>query len=264
MQEAWLDVHKGGQTNRHALAAGRTRIGGEGCDVVLDGTAGAASDSGELHIWMSPPRVVYVGRGDPPLLDGRVFEQAPLEPGSSLQWRDAVLVFGQGPGVLEALDEDPGQGGPESPVGTVQDDVAGRVRSGLLADLNLTDNQAVKRWRAAVIASEFDPTACARELLAGERVPPGDTRLLERATRLQRDLLMSAHQRGVKGVRRRARAATRSGAAYVLANLIAISIYTLVVLAVMLLVRVQYGTSFDGTLDGILEGLDRIIGVFGG
>jgi hypothetical protein len=75
---------------------------------------------------------------------------------------------------------------------------------------------------------------------------------------------MSAHQRGVKGVRRRARAATRSGAAYVLANLIAISIYSLVVLAVMLLVRVQYGTSFDGTLDGILEAFDRIIGVFGG
>jgi hypothetical protein len=128
----------------------------------------------------------------------------------------------------------------------------------------MTDTQAVKRWRAAVMASEFDPGACARELLAGEQVPRGDTRLLERATRLQRDLLMSAHQRGVKGVRRRARAATRSGAAYVLANLIAISIYSLVVLAVMLLVRVQYGTSFDGTLDGILEAFDRIIGVFGG
>ena len=128
----------------------------------------------------------------------------------------------------------------------------------------LASSQAVKRWRGAVMASEFDPAACTRELLAGEQVPPGDTRLLERATRLQRDLLMSAHQRGVKGVRRRARAATRSGAAYVLANLIAISIYSLVVLAVMLLVRVQYGTSFDGTLDGILDVFDRIIGVFGG
>ncbi|HJM56162.1 MAG TPA: hypothetical protein QF446_02450 [Planctomycetota bacterium] len=257
MQDAWLDVHQGGQTNRYALADGRTRVGGAGCDVVLDGTPNATSDSGEVHIWMSPPRVVYVGRGNPPLLDGRVFEQAPLESGSSIQWRGAVLVFGQGRGVLEELEGDPGCEDAGASGATVQDDVAARVRSGLLADLKLTDNQAVKRWRAAVMASEFDPASCARELLAGEQVPPGDTRLLERATRLQRDLLMSAHQRGVKGVRRRARAATRSGAAYVLANLIAISIYTLVVLAVMLLVRVQYGTSFDGTLD-------RIIGVFGG
>jgi hypothetical protein len=68
---------------------------------------------------------------------------------------------------------------------------------------------------------------------------------------------MSAHQRGVKGVRRKARAATRTGAAYVLANLIAILIYTLVVLAVMLLVRVEYGTSFDGFIDRILGVFDR-------
>ncbi|HIF40928.1 MAG TPA: hypothetical protein EYQ74_07510 [Planctomycetes bacterium] len=256
MQEAWLDIHQGGQTKRYALSAGRTRIGGAGCDVVLDGTPDPALDSSELHIWMSPPRVVYVGRGAPPLLDGRAFEQAPLERGSSLQWRGAILIFGQGATVLEELEEDLGQGGAGAYEGGVQDEVAGRVRAGLLADLNLTDNQAVKRWRAAVLASEFDPAACARELLAGEQVPPGDTRLLERASRLQRDLLMSAHQRGAKGVQRRARAATRSGAAYLLANLIAISIYTLVVLAVMLLVRVQYGTSFDGSLD-------RVIGIFG-
>jgi len=184
-----------------------------------------------------------------------VLEQAPLESGSSLQWRGAVLVFGQGASVLEELEEDPGQDASDGAAGAIPDEVAGRIRSGLLADLNLTDKQAVKRWRAAVIASEFDSAACARELLAGEQVPPGDTRMLERATRLQRDLLMSAHQRGVKGVRRKARAATRTGAAYVLANLIAILIYTLVVLAVMLLVRVEYGTSFDGFID-------RILGVF--
>lgn len=257
MQEAWLDVHQGGQTNRYALDGGRTRVGSEGCDIVLGEAPSGASGSAELHIWMSPPRVVYVGRGDPPLLDGRVFEQAPLESGSSLQWRGAVLVFGQENGVLQELEQDIAQVGSDGPAVTLQDDVAGRVRSGLLADLNMTDNQAVKRWRAAVMASEFDPTACARELLAGEQDLPGDTRLLERATRLQRDLLMSAHQRGVKGVRRRARAATRSGVAYVLANLIAISIYSLVVLAVMLLVRVEYGTSFDGFMDGILGVFDR-------
>ena len=257
MQEAWLDVHQGGQTNRYAFSGVRTRVGGEGCDVVLAETPGVPASSSELHIWMSPPRVVYIGRGDPPLLDGRVLEQAPLESGSSLQWRGAVLVFGQGASVLEELEEDLGQDASDGAAGAIPDEVAGRIRSGLLADLNLTDKQAVKRWRAAVIASEFDSAACARELLAGEQVPPGDTRMLERATRLQRDLLMSAHQRGVKGVRRKARAATRTGAAYVLANLIAILIYTLVVLAVMLLVRVEYGTSFDGFIDRILGVFDR-------
>jgi hypothetical protein len=258
MQEAWLDVHQEGRTKRHTLAAGRTRVGGVGCEVSLD-RALSAPDAGELHIWSDPPRVVYVGRGDAPLLDGRVFEQAPLEPGSSLQWQGAVMVFGQ-TSILEELQDEPPAAGVGSETGAARDEVAERVRAGLLADLNLTDKQAVQRWRTAVMASEFDPAACARDLLAGEQAGPGDARLLERATRLQRDLLMSAHHRGVKGVRRRARAATRSGAAYVLANLIAISIYSLVVLAVMLLVRVQYDTSFDRTLDGILGVFDRIFG----
>ena len=52
---------------------------------------------------------------------------------------------------------------------------------------------------------------------------------------------------------RRSRTATRSGAAYLVANLIAISIYTLVLLAIMLLVRVQYGFSFDQTLDRVID-----------
>jgi len=198
-------------------------------------------------------------------LDGRVFEQAALETGSSLQWRGAVLVFGQAAVLEELPSSSAGTAAPPTaPSSGGQDEVGKRVRAGLLADLNMTDKQAVKRWRAAVMASEFDSAACTRDLLAGENAGADESRLLERATRLQRDLLMSAHQRGVKGVRRRARAATRTGAAYVLANLIAISVYSLVVLAVLLLVRVQYGTSLDGTLDEIIGVFARIVGVFGG
>ncbi len=243
-------------------------MGGAASDVALAGAASTAS--GELHFWSDPPRVIYVGRGDPPLLDGRVFEQAPLSAGASIQWAGAVLVYGCTP-VIEEIDPEPeldlgasasghGAEGVSPGLPSERDVVADRVKSGLLADLNLTDKTAVNRWRKAVMTGEFDSDACSRELLAGASDGPADVRLLQRATRLQRDLLMSAHTRGIRGAGRRARAAGRSGAAYVVANLIAISIYSFVMFLLMIMVRSQYGTSFDGTLDSILDLGSKILG----
>ena len=128
-----------------------------------------------------------------------------------------------------------------------------RLRAGVLADLGLANRKEVKRWQEAVMRGEFDADACARDLVTQAAPDADDQRVLERAGRLQRDLLMMPFQRGVKGASRRARVATRRGTAYVLANLIAITVYSLVLVAIMILVRVNYDFSFDGLIDDFLS-----------
>ena len=99
--------------------------------------------------------------------------------------------------------------------------------------------------------SEFDPAAAARELLSGAKAQADDPRVIARATQLERDLLMSGQMRGVKGAARTARVKTKSGLAYVLANLIAITAYSAVLAVILILVRVNYGTSFDAAIDSV-------------
>ena len=262
MSGAWLEVAQGGTRRRLELAPGLTRLGGSDCEVAIDG---AGED--QLHVWSDPPKVIFVGQGTPPLLDGRAFEEAGLTDGASLQWAGAIVVYREprrAP-VIEELPGDergsvaaaarPGRAQPEVPAPAGARSTPGErlVLAGLLADLGLADRKVVKRWQDAILRGEFDPQACARELLAAATCAPDEPRLVERASRLQRDLLMMPFQRGLRGAGRRARAATRTGMAYLVANLIAISVYTLVLVAIMLLLRVQYGTSFDGAIDRFLK-----------
>ncbi|MDA1264522.1 MAG: hypothetical protein O2816_05510, partial [Planctomycetota bacterium] len=128
-----------------------------------------------------------------------------------------------------------------------------RLHAGVLADLQLANKKGAKRWQEAVMRGEFDPDACARDLIDGGVPDPDDPRVLERAGRLQRDLLMMPFQRGMRGAGRRARMNTRKGMAYVLANVIAITVYSLVLVAIMILVRVNYGFSFDTVIDSFLD-----------
>ncbi len=253
MGETWVDITVDGRKSRHSLASGRTRLGGGGCEVEI---AGAQGD--ELHFWSDPPKVVLVGTATTPLLNGRTFEEAPLEDGDAIQWGSAVLVYGRTASspVLEELPPEPqtAPGSPQAPgFPRPGGDLARRLQAGLLVDLGLADRQVARRWQEAVQRREFDADACARELLAASDIAADDPRLVERAARLQRDLLMAPIQRGLRGAARSTRTATRSGAAYLVANLIAISIYTLVLLAIMLLVRVQYDFSFDQTLDQMID-----------
>lgn len=253
----WVDVTADGRTVRHALKEGLTRLGGSGCDVPVPG----ARD--ELHLWSDPPKVIHAGQSDRPLLDGRAFQEAHLEPGASLQWGPAVLVYGREEAVVveetaeeEELPAAPGPrpaGGTGGGTGGGGDTFQHRLLAGILADLRLVNRREVKRWQDAVVRGQFDPDACARELVTADAPGPDDPRVLERAGRLQRDLLMMPLQRGVRGTGRRARAATRKGTAYVLANLVAISIYSLVLVAIMILVRLNYDFSFDRVIDGILD-----------
>ena len=128
-----------------------------------------------------------------------------------------------------------------------------RLQSGILVERGLADRREARRWQEAVQRGEFDPDACARDIVGGSPVGGEDPRLLERAAILQRDLLMTPLQRGVRGAGRRARGATRSGVAFLIAQGMAILVYTLVILIVLLLGRMQKGLSLDGMLDRILE-----------
>jgi len=124
-----------------------------------------------------------------------------------------------------------------------------RMRAGLLVELGIADRGATKRWQESVLAGEFDADACARDILGKSGVPGDDPRVLERTSRLERDLLMMPLQRGIKGASRRARGAARGGAAFLLANLIAILVYTLILVAIVMLLRVNNGFSLDGMID---------------
>lgn len=262
MVEAWIEIEDEEGRRREGLRAGLTRLGGPGCEVLVEGVG-----ADQVHIWSDPPKAIYVGASPGPLLDGRPLDEAELLDGSSLLWGGKTIEF-HFPPVVEELPPEPaaaaapGRGSrPESggsgrstrPPGEVADRVTRRVLAGLIADLGLAEKKTVKRWQQAVIRGEFDADACAREVLDGANLSPEEPRLAERAGRLQRDLLMMPFQRGLKGATRRARGASRRGMAYVVANLIAISVYSLVLVAIMLLVRVNYDFSFDGTLDSFLE-----------
>ena len=128
-----------------------------------------------------------------------------------------------------------------------------RLQAGMLVERGLANRKEAKRWQDAVQRGEFDPDACARDIVGESNVEPDDTRLLERAARLQRDLLMSPLQRGLRGAGRKARGATRNGIAFLISQAMALVVYTLVILVILLLARMQGGFSLDGALDRVLS-----------
>ena len=257
MSQSWIEVTAGAQKARHSLRAGLTRVGGAGCEVQVEGSAGD-----ELHFWDQPAKLIHVGDATTPLLNGRMFGESAISNGDTVQWASSVIVYGcDQPVVIEELEgEPPGPPGPEvdQPSETAQtsgERAWARMRAGMLVELGLADRKTAKRWQGSVLQGEFDADACAREILAASAVAADDQRILERAGRLERDLLMAPFRKGIKGASRRARGAARGGAAFLLANLIAILAYTLILLAIVLLLRVNRDFSFDGMIDRWLEAL---------
>lgn len=237
---------------RAELAPGLTRIGGPGTDVPLEGV-----EEGELHLWDDPPKLLHPGAGPPPEVDGRPRAECDLVPGTRIRWAGHELVFGC-VAPAAAVEEIPlgevlprPRAGQAEPTGTAAR-AWGHVRAGMLAELGLADRQAVKRWQEAVLRGEFDPDAAARELTQGAQAGADDPRLVERSARLLRDFLMTSLQRGVSGAGRRARQAARSGLAMVLAQVLALGVYTLVIFVIVLLSRVRWGFSVDRLLDSVL------------
>lgn len=161
--------------------------------------------------------------------------------------------------LLEEIEDQGGSGAAGRGVTSNPDEekVRRRLIAGLLVETGLADKSAAKRWREAVLSGSWDADACASEIVAS--APPSaysEQKLQERAARLERDLLMAAHMRGVRGASRRVRGATRSATAFMVANIVAILVYSAVIAALLIIARIGYDWSIDGLID-------RLAGVFG-
>ena len=264
--EPWIEISVGGEKHRHSLSPRGVRIGGEDCALRVPDSAGDA-----LIVMGTPPRVRLEGSATTPLLNGRVFEEATLQSGDTIQWGGAVLVVG-GQSVLEEIEEvvevsapsatapvsDPAPSAPRRKAAASDSNlerIGERMAAGIAAQLGLADKKKIKRWQEAVIAGEFRADACAADLLedgVGE-----ENAILERAGRFQRDLLMTSLQTGARGASRKVKRAARGGAAFLVANLIAIGVYTLILFTMLILARVKWGdsVSLDGMIDGLLGGI---------
>jgi|LWDU01.1.fsa_nt_gi hypothetical protein len=245
--EVWLDIEVGGLASRAEMKSGLTRLGGATADVVIPG-----APDGELHLWSDPPKIVHVSGQTPLEVAGEVLTEASLVAGKDLVWGRVTLRLGRGAPVIEELPMASAQAtGTAAPTGS-DDRGTQRVRAGLAIELGLADKAVLRRWQDAVISNEFNADACAREVLAGVQLAADDPRLMERSGRLLRDFLMSSLQRGVQGASRKARAQARSGTAYLVANIVAIGVYSAILLVIMVLVRVKWQFSFDHFLDFLL------------
>jgi hypothetical protein len=256
VKESWLEIEVGGVTSRADLRSGLTRLGGEGCDVVIPG-----APEGELHIWSDPAKLIHISGGISPLVGGKPVVEADLSSGETILWQGVRIVFRGARPVVEEIVIEPSAPAPTpaptrplAAIAAIDPDERAwtRVRAGLSIDLGLVRGKVVSRWQEAVLRNEFDADVCAREVLDEGALPLDDPRLVERSGRLLRDFLMASLQRGVQGAGRKIRSQARSGTAYLMANAIAITVYSAIVLAVMLLMRLKWNTSFDAFFDFIL------------
>lgn len=247
MSGGWLDVRGPSGARREALREGLTRIGSTGCEILLPG---AGED--ELHVWNRPPRAVFLGRGPRPLAGGEPFEERALRPGEVFEWAGHVFVYGgeaasRDLATLEELPLAPARlDGPEARLTL-------RLRAGLACDLGLVEGAVAQRWREAVQAGRYDADACARELLPSPLGEEAEQRLLERSGTLLRDFLMAPLTSGAAAVRRKLRASSRGLAAFLLTQGLALVVFSLLVLAALLVLRGQ-GKSIDAMLDRLLPG----------
>ncbi len=240
MASTWLDVDLGAGPQRRPLGRGLTLVGGDQGDLAVPGTGGD-----RLHVWDQPPKLVFVGEGEAPRVNGRVGDEVALQGGDVIEWGGARLVFGTEAATIEELPAD-------TSAGLTADErvVWQRLQAGLLVELGLADGRVARRWQDAVVRGEFEPDACGRDILAASQSHAGDPRLLERSARLMRDLVMAPAQRGFAGARRQARRATRHGLAWVVSQLVVAAIFFLLAVLALFVIRVRWGWSVDAALDG--------------
>jgi hypothetical protein len=246
MARTWIEIRDRSGTRRLALEGPVTRLGPPGSDAEIQG---AGRD--ELRLFDAPLRLVHVGSGPPPTKDGREVRDLLLASGDALEWRGAeVSLQSEGPALLEEIPLPP-----EAPLSAGERRAWRRVAAGLQVQLGRVERSGLKRWQASVLSGEFEPDACAEDVLASVR-PAGDPAgddgpLLERAGLLLRDFVMAPLQGGAAGARRRARRAVKGGLALLLSQLAALAVLAAILLAALLLLRLR-GTSIDAFLDRML------------
>ena len=250
MAGGWLDVEGVGEPRRVVLEGDRTVVGGADSAVVVPG---AGPD--RLHVWNEPPRVVFVGQGESPRIDGASFDERALRPGDEIRWHGVTLRYGGEAAAADrasleevALPVSAAAPAPVAPPAAAP--WVRRLQAGLMVEQGLADRKAAKRWQDEVKAGRFDPDRCAQDILGASEVPD-EMRLLERSPRLQRDLLMAPLQTGARGSARRARRAAKSGFAFLIAQAVGLFVYSAILLAIALFLRLR-GTEFDALFDRLL------------
>lgn len=247
MTDAWLEHDGPGGPRRLALHEGLTRIGGPGAEIVLEGIA-----AGELHVWSDPPKALYVpasGAVTPPLRDGAPFAESALRPGARITWGQHVLTYG---GRAAALDQAELEELADPASTPLLERIGRRVAAGALCEAGMVDRKALVRWQEAVAAGRFQPDACAAELLPAELPSGVPERLLDRGGTLLRDFLMASRLRGVRGAARRVREKTRSALAFVVVQVGVLVVFALILAAIMLVLRMHRGVSFDAWIDRLV------------
>ena len=261
MSGNWLEITDAKGTRREPLREGLTRVGSGTAEIHLDGVAGD-----QLHVWNRPPRAVFVGEGTPPQKDGAPFEEIALRSGDEIRWAGATLRYtGEAaPATPASLEELPVEAAttskpstpdvPGSPAGSrgEHERIWRRLVAGMMVELDMTDRSLVKRWQRRVVDGEFEVDRCARELFEAGTPRMDELRLLERSGRLLRDFLMAPLARGARGAGRRARRATKSGMAFLVAQLIAIGVYSLILVLIMAFLW-KRGVRFDAMFEGFLS-----------
>ncbi len=261
MNEATLTVQTSGNARSVALRPGLTRIGAEGARGIHVEVPGA---EGELHLWDDPHKVVRVSGASPITVGGQTVEELALDHGARFEWCGAHFELDLAGDVLEEIATPPptpaapaapapSQSGSGSGLGAGEAQAFERVAAGILVDVGLADKAVAKRWQAAVIAQEWDADAAARAILAASPGATSDPKFLARAARLERDLLMASFQRGVKGASRKFRGAARNSTAFFVANVIALSVYSAIIFALLIIARVSYEWDLNGIIDRMVD-----------
>ncbi|MCA8981750.1 MAG: hypothetical protein H6831_06900 [Planctomycetes bacterium] len=242
MTEHWIEIEGPNGARKHYLDRALTRVGGAGADVVLEGTS-----RGELQLWNDPAKAVWLGGGGGPRTAGQELDERFLADGDRIEWGKWTMTYRES--TAEAVLEEVGAARAK---GSAMPEGWRRIKAGILVEQGLADRQVVKRWSDAVVRGEFQPEACARELLAASDLPDDDPRVLERSSRLLRDFVMTPAGRGARGAGRKMKGAAKNTAAAAVAQFIIVGIILLMTFVGMVLARLKWDTSFDGWIDAIL------------
>ncbi len=270
MIRAWLIVAGGDASAsgaRFELKPGLTMLGGVRGDIPVAGSGGDC-----VHLWSDPPKLIFVGAGAPPRVNGRVAMEESLHDGDRIEWRGLIATFGceGGPPPLQQLPADwhspdvvasePAAADPRT-----AESAGGAewrwLKAGIAAELALADRDVIKRWQGAATRGEFNAEAASKELLASAaELAERDPRLTERCSRLMRELLMSSVSK--RPTRLEAVKPGRGGCGFFLGQLIILPLVALIVIAGMLVARTRLGQSIDGILDRTVEEIFRIKEMF--
>jgi hypothetical protein len=253
--EAWIEIlESDGRRVRHALKGGLTTFGGKRGDIPL-----AATGNDQLHFWDQPPKLVFVGADEAPRVNGERCDERALRPGDRIEWRGVTLNYG-GPSseprstpsaaplavAVAPLNPsaalDPGEGL-----------LWQRLKAGMFVELGLADAAVVKRWRDASQRREFDPDACARDVLATTHISGTDARLIERTARLEQELVSASSKPKMRLPLRRKGSSGPSGFAIFLGQIILIAVIGGFVLTGLFIAHWRFHWSVDLWFDQLGE-----------